>query len=297
MLQSMTGFGQAQLETEDISLLVEIKSLNNRFLKTSIKLPDALAFVEQEVERILRDNLARGTISYALHMRNTTAKGSCQLNNAAVQQYLCDLERISTLHGGKMAINVDLAGVLLLPGVCQPRPYTEQEHQWLLDTVSQLTHQAVGQLSQMRTEEGNNLIADLRQNCSTIREQLTAIGKLTDAVLDKYHKRIKQRADEMLTAANLQVDESMLMRELALFAERSDINEEMLRLDSHIEQFLAACGSDEHQTGRRLDFLTQEMFREANTIASKAGDAAISQHVVEVKVAIDRIKEQVQNVV
>jgi len=133
--------------------------------------------------------------------------------------------------------------------------------------------------------------------CRVIRDNLQALSALTDLVLDTYRQRIQDRVNAMLAEANLKLDEEQLMKEVALFAERCDINEEASRLACHLDQFETICrGEQAEQVGRRLDFMTQEMLREANTIASKANDARISQHVVEIKVAIDRLKEQIQNV-
>ena len=149
----------------------------------------------------------------------------------------------------------------------------------------------------MRAEEGKSLAADLLLQCRVIRDNLQALTGMTDKVLDTYRQRIQDRVNVMLAEANLNLDEDQLMKEVALFAERCDINEEASRLASHLDQFETICLNEQaEQVGRRLDFMTQEMLREANTIASKANDAQISQHVVEIKVAIDRLKEQIQNV-
>ena len=294
MLHSMTGFGEAQYEAEGISFQVEIKTLNNRFLKTTVKLPDALAFAEPEVERIIRNMLNRGSVTYIVHMRHLEDAGPFEVNPLAVKGYMKQLEQFLDLHDNG-AVHIDLAAILQLPGVCQLRPYSEDEHKFLLDNVKKLTHQALEQLCQMRAEEGESIVADLKKNCRVIQNNLDDLLKFTDKVLQQYHQRIQQRVNGMLADASLKIDEDMLAKEVAMFAERSDINEEISRLRSHLDQFNEICNSDE-LAGRKLDFLTQEMLREANTIASKAGDARISQHVVEIKVAIDRLKEQVQNV-
>jgi uncharacterized protein (TIGR00255 family) len=185
--------------------------------------------------------------------------------------------------------------VLQLPGVCQPREYNEEETTFFLEKIKKLTHEALGQLCRMRREEGQSLLADLHRQGQVIRDNLAAISTLVDTVVDHYRTRLQQRVNQMLAEANLKLDEELLLKETALFAERSDINEEISRLQSHLEQFEQGC-QKEDQAGRRLDFLTQEMLREANTIASKSNDARISQHVVEIKVGIDRLKEQVQNI-
>jgi uncharacterized protein (TIGR00255 family) len=295
MLYSMTGYGDAQYEANGLSLLVEIKSLNNRFLKTTIKLPETLSFAEPEVERLIREELCRGSVTYTLHMRQTEGADVVEVNLPAIQSYMRHLEQVITLYGNKGAMTVDLAGLLQLPGVCLTREYTAEEHERFLELIRKLTRQALQDLRKMRGQEGQSLLTDLQENCRAIRENLDALSGLTDTVVERYRQRIQQRVNEMLSEANLKLDEDQLAKEVALFAERCDINEEILRLGSHLQQFAEICASDQ-QAGRRLDFMTQEMLREANTIGSKANDARISHHIVEIKVAIDRLKEQVQNI-
>ena len=291
----MTGYGDAQLEAEKVSFLVEMRSLNNRFLKTVIKLPDTVAFAEPHVERIIREELSRGSVTYTLHMRYIGRLGAYEINTQMLEGYLFSLQQIQSLRRGEGVMNVDLAVLAQLPGVYQAREYSEEENTRFLQTIITLTRQALQRLRTMRAEEGQRLLDDLQEQCGEIRKNLEAIEDLAPRVVDSYRKRIEQRVNEMLAQANLKVDEEMLRKEVALFAERCDINEEILRLASHLDQFLEVCQKDE-QAGRRLDFLTQEMLREANTISSKANDALISQHVVEIKVAIDRLREQVQNI-
>lgn len=295
MIHSMTGFGEAQLESADVSFLVEIRTLNNRFLKTAIKLPEALAFAEADIERLIRDQLNRGSVTYALHMRSANGRGAYAVSVPALQTYLDSLEGIRKTHTGPATLSIDLAPLLALPGVCLPRQYSEQETAEFLDIVKTLTQQALANLRAMRDDEGLRLLSDLQDQCRIIADNISRLQGLTDGVVDNYYRRLKQRTDTMLAHANLQVDEELLLKEIALFAERCDINEELARLQSHLRQFEQVCNGDE-QAGRRLDFLSQEMLREANTIASKANDARISQHVVEIKVAIDRLREQVQNI-
>jgi len=297
MLYSMTGFGDAQREEEGFSFLVEIRSLNNRFLKISVKLPDLVAFAEPEINQIIREELNRGSVNYTLHIKQTSESAAMEVNQGALEKYLASLERAYQLRGSNGWLRVDLASMLLLPGVCQSRQLSDEESSHLLEKIKELTRAALESLRTMRAEEGKSLTADLLQQCQAIRSNLQALCGLTDRVLDAYRQRIQERVNAMLAEANLELDEEQLMREVALFAERCDINEEASRLSSHLDQFESACRNEQaEQVGRRLDFMTQEMLREANTIASKANDARISQHVVEIKVAIDRMKEQIQNV-
>ncbi len=295
MLQSMTGFGDSQYEADGISFLIEIKTVNNRFLKTSIKLPDILSFAEMEIERLIRDDLARGSVNYNLHIRQTDLGGALEVNQAAVQSYIKNLQQVQSLVGDVKDSTINLATILQLPGSCQSHEYSKEEYQGFLEIVKEQTVKALQRVRQMRTEEGKTIVQDLLGQCKAIKENLDALAGMTTDVVENYRQRISQRVNEMLSGQNLKIDDEQLAREVAMFAERCDINEEISRLNSHLNQFDEVCKSDE-QIGRRLDFLTQEMLREANTIASKANSAKISHHVVEIKVAIDRLREQVQNV-
>jgi uncharacterized protein (TIGR00255 family) len=147
----------------------------------------------------------------------------------------------------------------------------------------------------MRQREGGALFEDLMKHAQLIQRSLTEISKRAPFVIEDYHKKLTQRVNQLMSKAELQVNQQDLLREVAVFAERADISEEIQRLTTHLDSFEQSCRTGEH-AGRKLDFITQEMLREANTIASKANDADIARHIVEIKGAIDRLKEQVQNV-
>ena len=192
-------------------------------------------------------------------------------------------------------MTINLATLLQLPGVCQLRTFSPDELQGFLEIVEKLTHDALKDLQVMRRHEGQALLQDLNENCQVIRTSINALKKLSGEVVNHYRQRIQEQVNKMLAEAKLTLNEDQLLKEVALFAERSDINEEMSRLDAHLTHFKNVCEVGE-KSGRRLDFISQEMFREANTIASKSNDARISHHVVDMKVAIDRLREQIQNI-
>jgi uncharacterized protein (TIGR00255 family) len=190
---------------------------------------------------------------------------------------------------------IELGALLALPGVTQePRDETDEiaRHG---DVIRLLTAEAINKLNSMRQREGNSLFNDLMKHKQVIASELSEIRTRAPSVIEEYHKRLTSRVNELLRKAELQVSQGDLLKEIAVFAERADISEEIHRLTHHLDAFEAACRSGEH-AGRKLDFITQEMLREANTIASKANDADIGRRVVEIKGAIDRLKEQVQNV-
>ena len=292
MIVSMTGFGDATAERDGTHYAVEIRSLNNRFFKPVIKLPENVSGLEPELESMLREKLGRGSITYILKLRTDSAEAAYHLNVNALKNYL---EQLQQVKGLDRLVQIDLASLVQLPGVCQePRDETDEIERHG-PTVRDLTAKAIVKLDGMRRREGEALFAELMRHVSLIRSNLLEIAKLAPNVVEDYHRRLHQRVSQLLAKAELQVSQVDLIKEVAVFAERADIAEEIQRLGSHMDSFEQSCRQGEH-AGRKLDFIAQEMLREANTIASKANDAEIARRIVEIKGAIDRLKEQVQNV-
>jgi uncharacterized protein (TIGR00255 family) len=293
MLNSMTGYGTADGQLDGVCYAVEIKAVNNRYLKTIVKLPETIAFLEDDVDKLLRRNLARGTVNYVLRLRGASADALFEIDEAALRSLVERLSTVSSAAG--IAGTIDMASLLNLPGVVQPILPGEEESRKVKELVLQITQEAVDKLKHMRQAEGKFLEADLRSNCEAMAQELSVVRQRSDAVVNEYAKRLRRRVDELLAEAKLKLDEETLAREVAVLADRSDISEEIARLDAHLQQFRQICET-EGQAGRRLDFLSQEMLREANTVASKAADAEIVRRVVDMKCLIERLKEQIQNV-
>jgi uncharacterized protein (TIGR00255 family) len=292
MIVSMTGFGDAQVEEDGHVYHVEVRSVNNRYLKTTIRVPDEHAFLEAELEPLVRQRVQRGSITLRFSIRDLSAAAAQDVNHAAIQQYLQQLLASAPQRNG---IVVDLATLATLPGVVQPRDLNQRERERLWATVSRLSEQALERLAAMRREEGRALAAELTDHCNRIRAHLAAIRQRGPRVIDEYRQRLMARIQELLVGSNVRLAEDDLLREVAVYADRSDISEEISRLESHLAQFDAACAAPASE-GRKLEFIAQEMLREANTMGSKSGDAQIARDTIEIKSAIDRIKEQVQNV-
>jgi len=296
MLESMTGYGQAHAGFQTISYALEIKSLNGKYFKAVIKLPEMLSCYETRIEQILRARLIRGSAIYTLRVTDSSEHAAWKVNLGAVKGYLQALDEAGKLVREDTRPQIDLAGILLLPGVCQmPGLDPDQEdRQWQI--IERLTDEALRQVREMRAEEGKALANDLSEHCRDIEAALEKIRVRAPEVIRDYAQKLHSRVKTLLSEAEVHLREEDLAREVAVFAERADINEELARLDSHLEQCRLAIRSEEN-AGRKLEFLAQEMLREANTIGSKANDALIAQSVVEIKGCIDRIKEQVMNVV
>jgi len=293
MLNSMTGYGEAAEPLDGVCYAVEIKAVNNRYLKTIIKLPEGTAFLEDAIDKELRKQIARGTINYVLRLKGVSAAAMFRIDEASLRSIVTRLQDVGSSLGVGGAI--DLTGLLDLPGIVQPVQPDEKTGEKIKQFVLKLTREATEKLCRMREAEGRFLETDLRKHCDTIEQELKVIHDRSSFVVQEYAKRLRKRVDELLAEAKLNLDQQTLAREVAIMADRSDIAEEITRLDAHLQQFRQICRTD-GQAGRRLDFLSQEMLREANTVASKSADAQIARSVVDVKCLIERIKEQIQNV-
>jgi len=289
----MTGYGQAQGEVNGVSYLVEIKTVNHRYFKAIIRLPEPVAFIEEDIDKLLRNDMSRGTINYVLRLKNSSVNSLFDIDETALKAIAEKLNRAGSSAGINGAI--DIGNLLSLPGIIQPALPDKQASEQIRGKVLEVSLEAINKVKQMRAAEGGFLEADLKKHCDAIEKDLGQISARSDVVLQEYAVKLKQRVDVLLAEVKLKLDEETLAREVAIFAERSDISEELSRLDSHLQQFSQACQANE-LAGRRLDFISQEMLREANTIASKASDTEIIRCVVDMKCRIDRIKEQVQNI-
>jgi len=292
MLKSMTGFGTASGRVEGVEYAVEVRSVNNRYLKFSLRLPEMLQSLEPSVEKAVRSRLTRGSVSVAVRMKLPKDQAAYHVNTAALAKYLQQLRPLET--EANPMFRLDLASLLQLPGVCEPPP-PEDLIDKTADGLLNLIGQALDALMDMRRREGKALAEDLQANTRQIETELEGVAGRTDEVLKLYHEKLRARVEELTAQARIHLDPETLAREVAIFAERSDIAEEVSRLRTHLAEFCTLCRADQPM-GRKLDFMSQEMLREANTIASKGSDAEIARAVVEIKTAIDRIKEQAANV-
>ena len=293
MLKSMTGYGQAQGDINGVSYAVEIKSVNNRYLKTAIKLPEILSFLEDDIEKFIRENLSRGTVNYSLRLKDISGNSFFEIDEKTLQAIARKLNNAISAAG--IEGTFDISNLLDLPGIIRTASPDTEELKLIKKKVIEISIKAMEQLKEMRTAEGIFLEADLRKHCNAIENDLKKVSVRSSAVIQEYAKKLKQRVEMLLSEVKLSLDDETLAREIAIYADKSDISEEIARLDSHVKQFMKFCQSNE-QAGRRLDFISQEMLREANTIGSKSSDSDITGYVVDIKCLIERIKEQIQNV-
>ena len=293
MINSMTGYGEAAGEINGVNYTVEIRTVNNRYLKTSVRLPESVAFLGEDIDKLLRKNLLRGTVSYVLRLKNISANVLFDIDETVLRAYMEKLCRVAS--SADIKCPIDIGGLLTIPGVLEPISPDEKEAKRVKQEVLSITREAIEKLKQMRADEGAALAADLDSHCEAIKQYLEQIRARSGVVLQQYERKLKRRVDELLAEAKLRLDGETLAREVAVFADRSDVSEEIARLDSHLAQFVESCQANT-QAGRKLEFISQEMLRETNTIASKGCDSEIIRWVVDIKCRIERIKEQVQNI-
>ncbi len=295
MIRSMTSYGEASAHEGGVHYFLEVRSLNGKYFKATIRMPEDLQGLEPEIESELRRRLTRGSITVIGKSSDASASAAYQINHGALENYITQLNKTKQVADG--SCSVEMGALLGLPGVLQPPSDEEERFARAHKVFLRMLDKACGDLIQMREREGKLLVADLLLHQELIGRNLATVAERAPSVVDEYQKRLLARIETLLQDARVKVDPETLIREVAVYAEKSDISEEVARLTGHLDQFRSLLAdSDGRPIGRTLDFLTQEMLREANTMASKSGDAVISRNIVEIKGAIDRIKEQIQNV-
>ena len=286
MLLSMTGHGQATVQDDQVHVVAELRTVNNRFLKTNVNC-DLDAAHQSKLENLVKQHINRGSVNLRIKTQMLGSSEQYKLNEPALRAYWLQLSEIA-----EGSVNIE--SLLSLPGLV-----TENVHEGMNEiawpAVEKATLEALASLNQMRSVEGAMMEKDMLSNLSTMSEQLKQIKSGAPQVIEKYARKMTDRINQLLKSHDVTVDASDVIKEVGVFAEKCDISEETVRLGSHIEQFSKVLKDDE-SNGKKLDFLVQEMLRETNTIGSKANNFDIANHVVEIKTAIERIREMVQNV-
>jgi len=293
--RSMTGFGRASFEVEGIGFDVEVRSVNHRHLEARVRVPRLLADCEADAKARLRERLRRGKVDVTVSIPGGTSEVTqLDIDQAVVEQYVHAARALGERFG--LLGTLDVATILSMPGVTR---FAEAglEEEVSSEALLGGLDRAVDALDAMRVSEGASLAADMGRRLERIVLLVEELESRSDLVQQAVRDKLKKRAAQLQQETGL-VDEARLHQEVVIAADRLDICEELARLHSHVEQFRSALAEagPEHPIGRRLDFLLQEFGREANTVGSKANDAALAHHVVDLKTEIERIREQVQNI-
>lgn len=291
MARSMTGFGRAKIEGRDLEFIVEIKTLNHRYLDINMRLPKVVSFLEEDIRGRIQEGLDRGRIEvYIQGSPKTGDKIEVQLNKPLVESYIGCFEYLTENYNIKPDISLSaLTGIQDLFQLVEK----EQDEEIVKGMVLTALDEALGKVLEMRNKEGYRLGEDIIMRGRFIRDMVEAIETRAPEVVDEYRAKLNNRVRELIQATEF--DEARFNTEVVLFADRSNVTEEIIRLKSHLEQ-LGEILKQRGAIGRKLDFLVQEMNREANTIGSKANDLNIINLVVDIKSEIEKIKEQVQNI-
>ena len=294
MIQSMTGFGRATREVAGLGIDVEARSVNHRHLDLRIRLPKLLADQESPLKKSVQDRLSRGKVDISVNLVLGSSESALEIDEGIAAQYVAAASRLRDSHG--LAEGLDVASLLGMPGVTR-LVETEVDPETLMGPIAAAIDEAVTALIAMRDAEGQSLATEFEGRLSTIVDLANRFEARAGEVVVVAKQRLRKRAEQIQLEVGLH-DEARLHQEIVIAADRLDITEELVRLRSHVDQFretLSAAGAGS-PVGRRLDFLLQELGREANTVGSKASDAPLAQDVVELKTELERIREQVQNV-
>ena len=289
----MTGFGDCRRQQGLLAVSAEVRTVNNRYLKVVTKCADDYAPLEGEIERLVRESIGRGTVNVTIRVDRARNESDFRLNATAVRSFWSQLHEMAGPL--KAPPPADLGPLLALPGVVDESWRRDVDVQADWDAIRPVLVDALAKLRVFREEEGRQMELDLRANLAVIRNQLGQVAERAPQVISEFRQKLLERVRQSLQDGGASISASDLIREVSIFSDKADINEEITRLRCHLDQFEAFL-SEPTSTGRKLDFLTQEMFREVNTIGSKANNVPIAHAVVEMKSSNERIREVLQNV-
>lgn len=295
MVYSMTGFGRGEAEDELYRITVEIKTVNNRFLDLNIRIPRYMNIFDAAIRELSKKYLNRGKADVFVSVDNVGSKDiDVECNSKLAGKYIESLRAVACEYSLREDISVSL--IAKLPEVFsikEAKPDETELEALLLGAVEK----ALENLNEARQREGEFLLNDLKLKLDNIRSHLEFIEKKVPEFISSYEEKLRARIEEL--TGDRQIDESRLLTEVAIFADKSAVDEEIVRLKSHIDAFISAADSENAHSegvGRKLDFIVQEMNRESNTILSKSPDMEVSEHAVEIKTDIEKIREQIQNI-
>jgi uncharacterized protein (TIGR00255 family) len=291
MISSMTGFGRAQISRDGIDVSVEIKSLNSRFLEINLKLPAIVQPKEFEVKELIRRRISRGKITVTIDFKvNPSVQSPIKVNFDFVGAYVKALRELKRKF--KVKGEIKLEHLLSLPNIFDVNSFDISEEHWQI--LKEGIEKALENLIESRCKEGEQLAEDIEKRVKMISEKVDLIQKLSEENLRERQKKLREKVHEIFS--DVEFDRNRLEAELLILADKLDVTEECIRLKSHVNVFLEVMKSDDVAVGKRLNFILQEMLREATTIGAKTDDVEVTYLVVVIKEEIEKIREQLQNV-
>jgi uncharacterized protein (TIGR00255 family) len=293
MIKSMTGFGRGEFSDGKRTIIAEIRAVNHRYSDITVKMPRRYSFAEDRIKNAVKEVVRRGKLEVSIIVENITEDDTnIRLNTMVARQYFDNLNLLKEEFG--LTGEVTLPFLAGLPDVMKAVPDVEDEEE-ITKCLETSVQSAARHLDEMRIAEGEKLAEDLLARGKHIRELVDRIEDRAPRVVEVYTEKLKARIKELI-GSSATVPEDRILLEAAIFADKSNITEELVRLDSHIQQLHSIISNSSQPDGKKLDFLVQEMNREANTIGSKANDMEITNVMLEIKSEIEKIREQVQNI-
>ena len=293
MIKSMTGFGRARMTLGDFEISFEIKSVNNRFLDVSVRIPRVYSYMEERIKKLVGARVSRAKADVFVNVERISGTSTKVVSDdGLIASYLEAFSALSEKFG--LANDVTVSKIARLPDVFS-RQLAEEDEDEMWERVEKVASQALDAYDAMRTTEGETLKKDISMRLENIDGMAKRIASISPSYLEEYRKKLEGRIRDLLTDNSAQADEGRILTEVAILADKLDTQEELTRLDSHIKQFFSIMEKNE-PAGRKLDFLVQEINREINTTGSKCQMLEISKLVIEAKAELEKIREQIQNI-
>lgn len=291
MILSMTGYGRGSKANTEYAVTIDLKSVNHRFLELNFKLPKSFTYLEDKLRREISSRLSRGKLDIIISVeRFSSTDFQISLNRPVVASYINAIQNLQTEFN--LSGNIELQNIIQLPEVFTTSQ-VQDDTELLNDLAVQAVNEALDAMVVMRQTEGEKLYQDLQQKITILQCLRQKLVEFSPSVVLSYKEKLTKRIQEL--TEGIEIDPNRIATEIAIFADKSDINEELIRLESHLHQLLNTLDLTE-PVGRKLDFIIQELNREINTIGSKANDLQIAQIVIDFKAELEKLREQIQNI-
>ncbi len=290
MIKSMTGYGKSNLSINSREYQVEIKTVNHKYIDTNIRMPRTISYLEEDIRKLITSKLKRGKVDISITFENYNKEGNdIRINTELAKVYISNLRKLAEEEN--LSSNIEVTEITKLPDVLTIKSNLDEKQ--IKEEILQVVNDATNQLIDMRKNEGKRISEDILAKISQVEEKKDEIFALSTGLIDEYVVKLEARIKEILRTEEL--DKSRLMQEVVIYADKCSVEEEITRLKSHIGQLRCLIDSDE-PSGKKMDFLIQEMNRETNTIGSKANNLEITNKVVDIKTILEDIREQIQNI-
>ena len=292
MIKSMTGYGKSNLNVENRNYQIEIKSVNHRYLDISIKIPRTVSYLEEMIKKQISEKIKRGKIDVFITFENNSQEGNnIKINKEIARIYINELKQLAKEE--KINDNIEVIDIAKFPDVLKIK--ADEENEKIKEEMQKVTKDAITKIIDMKVIEGEKILQDLLIRINRIENKIEEINKKSTGLIEEYVVKLEKRIKEILKTE--EIDKSRIAQEVVIYADKCSIEEEIIRLKSHIYQFKNLIESNQNETiGKKLDFIIQEMNRETNTIGSKANSLEITNAVIEIKTELEDIREQIQNI-